>query len=296
MSTTGGTNVLEPVELGIMTRHVERPSLEEVAVALRQYGLTAVQLSLESAGLDPIPERLTEEEARRIGEVFRAAGVRVAAVSGTFNVLDPDRERLRRNMERFARLCDACEWLGTRVVTTCTGTRNPDSMWRAHPDNQKPDAWAELLERTGEMARAAERAGVVMAFEPETANVVDTLERAERLIETVGSPAVGVTFDPANFFYPRDLPRMQDVLEEGFRRLGKRIALAHAKDVVAPPDGSSHCRYSPAGQGLLDYETYLRLLHESGYANGLIMHSLSEADIPGCVGHLRQAGTATAQL
>ncbi|HXI17201.1 MAG TPA: TIM barrel protein, partial [Chloroflexota bacterium] len=154
MSTTGGTDALKPLALGIMTRHVERPSLEEVAAALSEYGLTEVQLSLESAGLDPLPERLNEDEARRIGEVIRAAGVRVAAVSGTFNVLDPDRERLRRNMERFARLCDACAWFGTRVVATCTGPRNPDSMWRAHPDNQMPDAWAELLERTGEMAHA----------------------------------------------------------------------------------------------------------------------------------------------
>jgi sugar phosphate isomerase/epimerase len=279
----------DSIDLGIMTRHVERPTIEEVAGAIREHGLTCVQLSLESAGLEPLPERLAESDARRIAGVFRAAGVRIAAVSGTFNAIDPDRAQLRENLERFARLCDACGWLETRVVTTCTGTRNPDSMWRAHPGNQAPDAWDELLERTGEMARAAERAGVVMAFEPETANVVDTLEKAQRLIETVGSPAVRVTFDPANFFYPRDLPRMREVLEEGFRRLGQYIALAHAKDVVPPPEGGSHCRYAPAGKGLLDYPTFLRLLRESGYANGLVMHSLSEEDIAACAGHVRGA-------
>jgi sugar phosphate isomerase/epimerase len=101
--------------------------------------------------------------------------------------------------------------------------------------------------------------------------------------------AVRVTFDPANFFYPRDLPRMREVLEEGFRRLGQYIALAHAKDVIAPPEGSSHCRYAPAGKGLLDYQSYLRLLQESGYANGLVMHSLSEGDIAACTAQVRQA-------
>ncbi|HEU5317630.1 MAG TPA: sugar phosphate isomerase/epimerase family protein [Chloroflexota bacterium] len=279
---------MQRLQLGIMTRHVERGSIEEVAGAVAGHGLEVVQLSLESAGLEPLPERLSEREARRIAGVFRDAGVRIAAVSGTFNVIDPDRAALAENMERFARLCDACGWLETRVVTTCTGTRNPDSMWRPHPGNQLPDAWDELLERTGQMARAAERAGVVMAFEPETANVVDTLEKAERLIAAVGSKAVGVTFDPANFFYPADLPRMGDVLREGFRRLGRRIALAHAKDVVAPPEGGSHCRYAPAGRGVLDYGLYLRLLRESGYENGLIMHSLSEADLPGCVAMIRE--------
>jgi sugar phosphate isomerase/epimerase len=273
--------------LGIITGHVRRPSVEEVAESVRGHGLTVAQLSLDAPDPALLPEPLTEAEARRIAAAFRDAGVRVAAVSGTFNVLDPDRARLRANLDRFARLCEACGWLETRVVTACSGTRDRDSMWRPHPGNQRPDAWAELVERTGELASAAERAGVVMAYEPETANVLDSTEKAQRLLETIGSPALGITFDPANFFYPRDLPRMREVLEEGFRRLGPRIALAHAKDVVPPPDGASHCRYAPAGQGRLDYATYLRLLQESGYENGLILHSLSEREIPGCVAHIR---------
>lgn len=280
------------IELGIMTRHVERPTIEGVAEEIGARGLKVVQLSLESAGLEPMPYRFEEREARRIRVAFERVGVRVAAVSGTFNVIDADTLAVRENVERFRRLCEACAWLGTSVVTTCTGTRSTESMWRAHPGNQLPDAWAELVDVTRVMARAAEDAGVVMALEPETANVVDTLEKAERLIEEVRSKAVGVTFDPANFFYPSALPRMREVLEEGFRRLGGRIALAHAKDVVAPPAGGSHCRYRPAGQGVLDYVTYVRLLKGSGYTNGLVMHSLSEADIPACVEHVRRAEAA----
>ena len=267
--------------IGIMTRHIDRGSIEEVADTVAAHGLGTVQLSLESSGLEPMPPRIESVDRRRIAMAFRRAGVSIAAVSGTFNVIDPDRELLRANLLRFAVVCDACAEIGTAVVTTCTGTRNPHSMWRAHPGNQSQDAWAEVVDITGEMALVAERAGVVMAFEPETANVVDTLERAQALIEAIRSPALGVTFDPANFFYPADLPRMKDVIREGFSRLGRYIALAHAKDVIMPPDGGSHCRYVPAGRGLLDYNTYLTLLSESGYTNGLILHSLSEADIDG---------------
>ena len=283
---------MSALALGVMTRHVVRPSVEEVAAAVRGLGLTVVQLSLDAPDPALLPERLTEAEARRIAAAFRAAGVRVAAVSGTFNVLDPERARLRVNLDRFAYLCDASGWLETRVVTACSGTRDPQSMWRHHPDNQQPDAWEELVERTAELAAAAAGAGVVVAYEPETANVLDTTEKAQRLLEIIGSPALGITFDPANFFYPADLPRMREVLEEGFRRLGQRIALAHAKDVVPPPDGASHSRYAPAGQGRLDYATYLRLLQESGYDNGLILHSLSEREIPGSLAHIRARAPA----
>lgn len=271
-----------------MTRHVERPTLEGVAQAIRGYGLETVQLSLESAGLDPMPESLPAAEAHQIGEVVRRAGLSISAVSGTFNILDPDHAALRDQMAHFVTLCEACEALGTRVVTTCTGTRNPDSMWRAHPGNQQPDAWQEMVERTGELVRVAERTGVVLAFEPETANVVDSTARARQLLDEINSPALAVTFDPANFFYPGDLPHMQQVLTQGFERLGSAIALAHAKDVVAPPAGVSHCRYAPAGQGLLDYTTYLRLLSESGFTGGLVLHSLNEDQIPGCVAMIRR--------
>ncbi len=72
---------------------------------------------------------------------------------------------------------------------------------------------------------------------------------------------------------------MSETLEAGFEHLGAHIALAHAKDVIAPSEGGTHCHYRPAGQGVLDYRLYLRLLEKSGYRNGLIMHSLSESEL-----------------
>ena len=266
--------------LGIMTRHVERDSLAEVAAAIAGYGLTAVQLTLESAGLEPIPAALDRPTAQRIGATLRDAGLTVAAVSGTFNVLDPDLARRRDSLDRFARLCDALPWLGASVGTTCTGTRDPHSMWAPHPANSEPAAWDELVEQTATMVRMAARAGVTMAFEPETANVASSPAKA---------PHLGITLDPANFFRPADLPRMGAVLQDGLRRLGPAIALAHAKDVLPPGPGEHHCRYAAAGQGRLDYPLYLRLLRETGYRGAIIMHSLDEADIPAAMAHLHRA-------
>ncbi len=266
--------------LGTMSRHVDRPEIEQVADVISSLGLTVVQLSMESAGVDPMPGRLPASTVARIARAFENAGVRIAAVSGTFNIIDPDRDERDRNMARFIELCGTCSGLGTRVVTTSSGTRNPYSMWRAHPGNHLTDAWTEMVDQTGIMADAAARAGVVMAVEPETANVVDSTARAKSLIDAVRSPGLGITFDPANFYYPSDLTQMAETLEAGFRDIGGHIALAHAKDVIAPPAGGTHCHYRPAGQGVLDYPLYLRLLEKSGYTNGLIMHSLSEADIP----------------
>lgn len=38
----------------------------------------------------------------------------------------------------------SCRGLGTSVITLCTGTRDPDDMWRWHPDNSTPEAWRDV--------------------------------------------------------------------------------------------------------------------------------------------------------
>lgn len=268
------------MQLGVMTSVLPRPTIEDVAEAVRAAGLAAVQLNLDSAGLEPLPESLDAATARRIGAGFTERGIQVSALSGTFNAIHPDREWRSECVRRVGRLAERCGDLGTRVITLCTGTRNPASMWRHHPENARPEAWAEMVETMRALVAHAEPHGVDLAFEPEVVNVVDTAEKAERLIAEVGSPHLRLVMDPANYFHPEMLPRMREVLEEVFARVGRFIALAHAKDVRPPEPGRDECVRPAAGTGVLDYALYLNLLREAGYTGGLIMHSLSEAELP----------------
>ena len=66
--------------------------------------------------------------------------------------------------------------------------------------------------------------------------------------------------------------------------MGDRIALAHAKDLSR--DGEAG--HEAAGTGLLDYDHYLKLLHLSGYRGAVVLHSLSPAQVPGCVTFLQE--------
>jgi sugar phosphate isomerase/epimerase len=99
-----------------------------------------------------------------------------------------------------------------------------------------------------------------------------------------------VVMDGANLFHDGELPAMGAILDEAFALLGPDIALAHAKDLSR--DGAAG--HEAAGQGVLDYPRYLRLLIGSGYAGPLILHGLSEAQVPGCVRFLA-AQLASAQ-
>jgi sugar phosphate isomerase/epimerase len=65
--------------------------------------------------------------------------------------------------------------------------------------------------------------------------------------------------------------------------IGKDIALAHAKDL----DHDGDAGHVAAGRGRLDYDRYLSLLYKSGFRGPLLLHGLSESQVPGCVAFLR---------
>jgi sugar phosphate isomerase/epimerase len=270
--------------VGIFAKTFPRPTFEENLNAVRACGLGVVQYNLACAGLPSLPERIEPSLAQQIGAAAASRGVSIAAVSGTFNMIDPIRERIDTGMRRLRQLAGACAALGTKIITLCTGTRDPDDIWRGHPANGRPDAWADLRRAMDQALAIAEEHDVWLAVEPETANVVDTPARARRLLDELRSPRLKIIIDPANLFHVEDLPHQRAVLDAAFDLLGPDIALAHAKDVRVL-DGAVH--HVAAGTGVLDYRHYLRLLRQLPVP--LIVHGLAEAEVEGSLAFLGEA-------
>ena|SRR5579859_2151036 len=278
-----------------MTHHIIRPDIEGVAAAIAKHGLSAVQLNLESAGLPPLPSTFDPALCRRIRAAFDDRDLVISGLSGTFNVIDPDSAKVRDHVARFDVLARWCRELGCNVITACTGTRHPASMWRFHPENALPESWRAMVETMRQITTIAEASDVTIAFEPEVVNVVDTAAKARRLIEEVGSDHLRVVMDPANYFHPPMLVHMDEVLDAVFEQVGAFIALGHAKDVRGPDIGGTECVRPAAGTGMLDYTRYMRLLRASGFDGGLIMHSLSELEVAASAAYVRRFLDAEAQ-
>lgn len=276
------------MDIGIFSKTFARPTLGAVLDAVAAHGVHAVQFNLSCAGVEEIPDVIAPTLVATIRQEMAARGITMSAISGTFNMIHPDMAERQAGLRRLRTLAAACESLGTSVITLCTGTRNTESMWRSHPDNGSEDAWRDLVVSMHETAAIAEEYGVTMAFEPEVSNVIDSAQRARRLLDEIGSPYLKVVMDGANIFHQGELPHMTAILTEAFDLLGNDIALAHAKDLTE--DG--HAGNAAAGTGLLDYDLYVRLLHESGYTGALVLHGLSEAQTPGCIEFLRTRLTA----
>jgi sugar phosphate isomerase/epimerase len=270
------------MQLGIFAKTFTRPRLEEVFDAVREHGLDCVQFNMACAGLPTLPDDVPPSLVSRIREASMSRGIEIAAVSGTYNMAHPDREERQAGLRRLRTLAAACHGMGTSVVTVCTGTRDPEDMWRWHPENASSQAWLDLLSSMEVAVRIAEEEQITVAFEPERANVVSTAAKGYELLRAMRSPRLKAVMDPANLIVPGDKGQGSQVLDEAFDLLGEYIVIAHAKDRSA--DDS----FRAAGEGILDYDRYLRLLREVGFEGPLILHSLIEGQVDVSVQFLRE--------
>ena len=272
------------MQIGIMSGTFDRATLEEGLDAAVNHGISCMQFNLSSAGVTKIPTRIDEDLCDKVREEMGARNIAMTALGGTYNMIHPDIQRRADGLQNLRVLAAACERLGTSVIALCTGTRDPDNMWRRHPDNDTPEAWEDLVVSMRQAIEIAEEYQVTLAFEPEVANVVDSAIKARRIIEQIGSPYLKVVMDGANIFHTGELPRMREILDEAFALLGEHIAFAHAKDL----DRDGEAGHLAAGKGLLDYDQYLSLLNDVDPDIPIVLHGLSEAEVEGCVAFLRE--------
>jgi sugar phosphate isomerase/epimerase len=276
------------LHIGLLAPEFPRGSLDENLDAMAAVGARASQFDLVCAVGATFPSDLSAAEIAAIRDGFSRRGLAIAALSGTVNMIHPDPALRARGLDDLKRLIPFAAALGTRVVTLCTGSRNPQSMWRPHPDNNMPEAWTDLLASVAEVIPVAQAHGITLGVEPEVANVVDSARKARRLLDEIASPHLKVIMDGANIFHKGELPRMRDMLEAAFALVGGDLCLAHAKDL----DRDGEAGHLPAGKGLLDYPFYLGLLQQSGYDGPIILHGLQPGDAPAAIDFVRRSAPA----
>lgn len=268
-------NALAP--LGVFARTFIRDSAAEVADAVRSVGFDTVQLNLSSMRLPTIPDAatLTRLDLTAIGAAFRDRGISIWGVSLTFNLIHPDVHHRASDLARAVGYLARIAELGGSCATICTGTRDPENMWRAHPDNASAAAWADLRDGLAQLIPAARAAGMLLGIEPEQGNVIVDAATARRLLTELGEDAadVCIVLDPANLLTVDTLRDQRAILGEAFDTLGDAIECVQAKDVVG--EG-----YAAAGAGGLDYDLVFDLWSRLPRPAPMIAQDCTESDAP----------------
>ncbi len=274
------------MQLGIFAKTFDRPDVASCLQAVADAGIPATQFNLSVAGLPTIPDEPVPDD---VVDAIRAgadqAGVALAAISGTFNTAHPDPAHRQSYLARFPHLCAVARDLQIGIITLNSGSRDPDDMWRWHPDNTTPKTWADSRTTLQALATLAENHGLTVAVEPEHSNVVATADHAITMLDQIGSPALKIIYDAANLLDPDsyDPAAAAAAITRDIATLGPHIALGHAKELIADR--------APAapGTGLLPWPLIVRTLHEAGFDGTLVIHGLPEASVPHAVTTLEAA-------
>lgn len=270
------------MKLGIFAKTFSRPTLEGILDAVKESGLEAVQINMSCAGLPSMPDAIEPELARRIGDAVRERGLRMAAVSGTFNMIHPDVAKRIEGLRRLEVIAQAAALMGTHLITLCTGTRDVNDMWKGHPDNLASEAWHDLCGVMEKALLIAEHHQVDLGVEPEIHNVVDSAVKARHLLDQMKSPRLKIVLDPANLYRAGELPDKTGILEQAFDLLGPDLAMAHAKDL------DLQGKPVAAGKGAVDFPKFIGLLRQSGFEGPLVAHGLTEEEVPSVMQFLHQ--------
>lgn len=261
-------------KLGMFSPEITRDTVERLFDAAAVYGFEAMQFDFLSVCAEEMPHAVDAKTIRRIKNASLASGVGICAVNGTFNMIHPDKCEVEDGIERFRAVAAAAAELESPLITLCTGTRCRESMWRPHAGNETAQAWDDMIDTCGKLCDIAAANGVLLGVETEASNVVNTAEKALKLVAGSGLSGLKIIFDPANLFHAGDAhpENAVEIVEHAFGLLKDHIALAHGKDIHAG-DGID---FTSAGRGIVPYERMFALLDGIGYDGPVVLHGIHD--------------------
>lgn len=262
------------LDIGIFAKTFARQSVEEVFQAVKNYGIQTVQFNLSSAQLPSMPNEIPSHLSTEIIATAEKFKVNIAAISGTFNMIHPELNVRVEGFRRLEVLAKFAYETNIPMITLCTGTRNPNDQWAHHPDNNTKEAWDDLITSMENALKITQPYNIQLGIEPELSNVVNSAQKARKLLDYFQSPRLKIIMDGANLIDRSKISDTKLILTEAFELLGDDIELAHAKDI-----GEAEEAFVAPGQGRFDFEYYIDLFREVNFNGPLIMHGLHEDQV-----------------
>jgi L-ribulose-5-phosphate 3-epimerase len=201
------------------------------AAGYRHVELTAVPGWTEHVSLDDDPA-----EVRRKLEGY---GLTAVSLSGHSDLTTP--EGLQHGLRAVRWAAD----YGVPIMNTAVGGH------QSADENE-----SAFLDNIGELADAAEAAGVVVALEIH-GDIMASSKETLPLLEKIGRDSVKVNYDTANVEYYSG-----DTAVEDLPKIAKHLAHVHLKETTG---GKGNWNFPAIGTGTVDFARVIQILREAGY-------------------------------
>ena len=241
------------------------PGLEEQITVLQKNGVAA--LELRSAWGDNVVD-LGPERLDRAADLLRAADIGVSAVASPVGKADISGD-FDAEVSRLRAAMDAAHRLQTNRIRVFSFFI---------PEGRHAEFRDEVLRRMSTFAQEAASQDIVLVHENESYVYGDDAQHCRDLVESVGSPALQIAFDPANFVQVGVRP-----FDEAWPLLAEHVVHFHVKDAVgvvrngmAPyparaPELQLMASVRPAGEGEGQLPELLQALDRGDYRGFLVI-------------------------
>ena len=247
------------MQLGIRLHDTKKLPFEERIANVHELGFVCGHLAPGKV-ITEFPttdEALTPGLAMYMKNVFAKNQVDVAVLGCYLNLANPNPEQLAKITHRYMAHIRFASWLGCGVVGTETGA--PNETYTAVPECHGEEALQTFITNLRPVVKYAEQMGVVMAIEPVWKHIVNTVERARKVLDAIDSPNLQIIFDPVNLLYVGNIDKQDEIINQAFDLLLKDIAVVHCKDYVVEGD---ELKSIAAGTGGLNYPLLLKKIKE----------------------------------
>ncbi len=273
------------MQLGIFAKTFAGANPEQVLAQVKAAGFDLAHYNMACSGLASMPDTINPDISQEIKNISVKTDVTIVAVSGTYNMAHPDPQARNQGHARLDVLASHCAAMGTQLITLCTGTRDADDQWQNHSENNSKEAWRDMLVSMEAALALAERHNITLGIEPELSNIVNSASKARLLISEMQSPRLKIIFDAANLFEIATLDEQRYIISKSIEPVWEHIIMAHAKDRDAAG------MFASAGQGVLDFNHYLKSLYETGFNGPMIAHGLKSDEAEDVFSFLKSKAT-----
>jgi sugar phosphate isomerase/epimerase len=171
--------------------------------------------------------------------------------------------------------------MGARCCVIHGGTVETGNWGNANPLNFSEKSIAETVAAVQGIVDRVNPKVTKLVMETESYLLPDNPEIYARLIEAVDRSSFAVHFDPVNIIAsPRNFYFNAQFLKHCFALLGPWIVSCHAKDLNMPPKHATvQIDETFIGDGVLDYDTYLKEIEKLSPPPTLMIEHLNESQL-----------------
>ena len=247
------------MRIGIRAHDVAYAPLDELIPNIHKQGFHCMHIALSKSikEFKPGVETMTPGLAMYIKELCAENKVDVAVLGCYLNLCNPNPEKHKEIVEKYKAHIRFASILGCGGVGTETGAVNEE--YKYEPANHSDEALQCFIDNLRPIVKYAEQFGVIVAIEPVWKHIVNTVERARKVLDAIDSPNLQIIFDPVNLLYTGNIDKQDEIIEKAFDLLLKDIAVVHCKDYVVEND---ELKSIAAGTGGLNYPLLLKKIKE----------------------------------